>query len=576
MRSSMLIIILAMTLSACVPSGKVRMVDDTRKDFKLSQQQGVVVARVINASAYPQTFNYLTVSPKNVYDKKENKFERITAIKKLAGKTTVFASPLPAGEYSLSDLYSYHFFQTYYYQLFANAGLKFGTFKIEPGKITNLGTLIYYQKPDGDKYLPLVVRKNEFNDALEYLEGEKPELLKQVDPSGMLSWDEDDYDTERHNLYLNVVQNPVTFDIAYPQEDGSWYFPCKLGILLQRTARGEWNIDALETDYDLMLFNQNSKGDKVIVDERGDIYFKDRKAKSWSGIPHPDTDDEIGYAQLGNSGDIYLISFSDTKLKVYSGKVSATPEWNIILSYTPSQGWKSSGEIESATSGKGKKTRQVHRKSTIKSFSAVMAQGKTLVAVDKNLYELNLSPGRGTATRMPVDFDLTAMERSAYNQLSISRSSMWDGSTIRQYSLDNGATWHTFEDTYDRCPESKKKKTNYCDDKKPYRLSRRDHITTPVFFADGKGYSIMEETYSEGSFFTRIEWKKRYEFVVSHDRGITWVKSPGSELPKYCGSLRKGPDDKTLLLSCENATGQFYKADRDTLNWEIDYQPALF
>lgn len=562
-------------LTGCATS-KVHVIPTVGDDFQLSARQGAVTAQVINATPYPKTFNYITLAPKDVFEAKENKFERLQAVEELDGKTTAFAAPVPAGEYSLSDIFSLHYFGNYYYRKRQDADPSFGTFKVEAGKVTDLGALIYYYKPDGDRYIPILTRRDGMEDAFELLQNKAAPLARQLKSKDRLTWDEDDYGGDRQALYLNIVQNPIMYNSAYPQRNGGWIFATSLGVLLKRSPDGDWAIDALETDYGLKLYQRRDDGAVVVVDEKNNIYFRRAKEKAWRLMPAPRGQEKLSYLQLGDKNELYALQATERQLNLYQGKLSPSTGWSRTLTYTPEYGWLSPDELkrreEEQAATEKPKSKQERKPKTIDSHQIIYHNGETLAAVDGILYRLDLANAQ--AKVVPLKIKVNELRQNAYNQLlASSNPSLWDGNIKTYYSLNSGKNWHTYSNRFDACPDEERGKGDKCAvSKRQRKYWRRKHATDPVFFEDGTAYSIMSKVdagFGEPSTTT-------YYMVVSKDAGETWQELKEANLPKYCGQLFKGENDNTLLLSCRYSNGYFYRASKDNVKWELEHQPALF
>ena len=147
--------IILFILGGC--SSGVNMLPTLSEKNMPKENQGVVVVRVINASAYPLPFNQVTITPKNLNESKKIKPSRLRALPVATTGSTIFSSPVTSGSYSLDSIRSFHIQGEFWYSRWAPADAKFGTFDVEAGKVTDLGTIIYYPKPEQDKYLNTIL-----------------------------------------------------------------------------------------------------------------------------------------------------------------------------------------------------------------------------------------------------------------------------------------------------------------------------------------------------------------------------------------------------------------------------------
>jgi len=568
---------------ACANS-KINVVPAYSAQQLWNAEQGLVVARVINASPYPLPYNYLTLAPKDVFEAKENKFQRIANLKTIGDKASLFASGLAPGSYSLSDLYSYRNYGNYYYQNFGSVEASFGTFVVEAGKVTDLGTLIYYRKPDGDVYYDVVNRKADAGLTLDLVKQSLPSVVAKVDFNSPLSWSEDENSDDRQDQYLNMAQNPINYNQAYPLADGGWKFTAPLGMLISRDAGGEWGLEAVETDYELEFYSRNQSGDQLVSSADKILYLKLAGSDSWQSFPAPEVDvrfnkDNKEFAlaalQLLDDGSFVALYHSDYFL-LLRHKPQGENKWSSRTVYSPGLQWMSvdhylQKQDEIATALAQKKTnKRVKRKKKIASFSIRSHRGDFYIAADKSLYRLSTKDFQAEAINK--DFSVEGLDQSGLDQITIHRSSIWDGSVTTEYSLDDGNSWNSYNKSLDRCPASPAPESNSkCSDGKRRFQSYR-HASLPVFYQDGTAYSI----------FTKVAinfWNSRRTstklMVRSVDGGKTWLEVKDVELPKHCHRMIKGVGNE-ILLSCSSTTGQFYHTDKDKIEWQLDYEPSSF
>jgi hypothetical protein len=573
--------VLVILLSGCVNS-KMNIVQPYSPEKPMADNHGVVIARVLNASPYPYDFNYITLTPKDVYEAKENKFQRMLAFTKIGSKSSFFTSQIAAGEYSFANVYSYYNFGNYYYQFFGSVKPSFGTFKVEPGKVTDLGTIIYYRKPDGDVYYNVVTRKDDQGLSLELLDQHAPTLAKKLAGQTVLQWDEDEHLDDRSDQYLNLAQNPVVYNNAYPQTDGSWVFTSPLGIMLTRDEYGEWGLDGIETDYDLIYYSQNSHGDQLVSATDNSLYIKSGSNEQWSSITPPNFNDifngsaknlhlaEVHMQDNQNMVAIYRNEYTAVLMTKHNG---ATDEWTTSLIYSKNYGWLpfddyQQKEVERIALAQ-KKPSKKYKPRKHGGIIVKVHQGTIFSAIDKKLYKLNVAEQK--ATLVSNDFKVERLDQNGLNQMMISRVSLWDGSTVTEFSLDKGKSWKTYTHLVDRCPDNKAEtKQPLCRDGKR-KFTNYNHVTQPVFFSDGTAYSIFSKT--RVNFWTSTR-STTYSMVKSSDSGQSWILLP-IDLPKHCTNLLKA-SEVDLLLNCQNTTGQFYRTSKEEIDWQVDHEPTVF
>jgi hypothetical protein len=321
-----------LTLTGC--ASDVVMLSSLTPKSQLKNQEGIVVAQVINASSYPLPFNQLTISPDNVNESKKIKPLRLMSNEQRIEGATIFAAPVQSGNYALDSIRSFHVRGDYWYSKFVPADAKFGTFNVVPGKVTDLGTLIYYPKPDGEQYKDTLIRIPEFNlERGKALQKYYPYF--KFDKEDVLTWDADELEEERNAQYLSIAQNPISFSDRFKGTDGSVYLLGKLGVLLKYSASNEFELDAIDSNLELVAFAQSEDFDLVVADSGGKVFYKPNGGE-WQALNF-EPDLSIHELSFDNNDAINIVAAKGNHLHVYKHEIKTGSDnyqlansWNYI------------------------------------------------------------------------------------------------------------------------------------------------------------------------------------------------------------------------------------------------------
>ncbi|MFK8017329.1 MAG: hypothetical protein AB8G17_18035, partial [Gammaproteobacteria bacterium] len=266
---ALLMLFLMSALAGCLSEVNVR--PTLTEETVVKPEQGVLVARFVNAGNYPLPFNQMTIAPQNLNQSDVIKPERLVSVTKQVDGNTVFAATVDAGSYALDSIRSFQLFGEYTYSRFINADATFGTFQVRPGQTTDLGTMVYYPKPAGDKFEDILVRVPDTATGAT-IDAYAP--FRQYNRDTLLTWDADGFEDDRQRLYASIVQNPVNFETAYETPNGSILFLAPLGVILERDVSGNWSADAVDTNLQMFAAAQNDAGDRAVAGADGKVFFR--------------------------------------------------------------------------------------------------------------------------------------------------------------------------------------------------------------------------------------------------------------------------------------------------------------
>ena len=559
------------------------------QDTMLDSGQGLVIARIVNASSWPFEFNRLYISPKSVNDSEVTENLRLMPFQGLNGSSSIFASPIEAGSYTLSSItsfieyghqYWYAGYQ-YWYARSASADPRFGTFEVMPGKVTDLGTIIYYEKFLGEKYISIPVRSPNTANG-EVLHTYFPWF--DYDADSILSWNEDGYEQERSALYASVVQNPTAHNRHYLAGDGTLYHIGKLGVVIVRTKDGNWEMLALDTDIDLTAIAQDENGNIFVGGEEGIVFYKHAESDQWQDVSI-ENDYVIEEIIFNDQGDVDIFCREKRQASVFRANVAAEKiSWSQHMVYNSIDGWMTSEEYEQQKAEFNAKLESLSyqeriqlkkKRGTQKIIDNIYTQeyrGKDYIKVtlrDNDLIYSNYI--KRLFVYDPNDWQITPVEDldgvdatflSGKRLIGIKEPSLWSLNKRLKYMLydDSTSSWVSLNN-YIKCDSDLVEKRNNCftpDGKKSYRKKKLDFFSMPIFYSDQQAIVV-------GSVLTQEE--DSINLYESVDAGATWSLSE-KELPnKYCSQLIPEFRDR-LVLTCFGSTGDVYESLNYGKTWE--------
>ncbi|MCO7224143.1 hypothetical protein [Pleionea sp. CnH1-48] len=554
------------------------MLPTLTKKTKLKPNQGIVVARVLNASASELPFNLMTITPEDLNASKKQKPSRLIALAPQINSSTVFAAPADEGNYALSNIHSFYAYGNYWYRRYVHTDAKFGTFKVTPGKVTDLGTIIYYPKPQGDKYIKTLLRLPD-PQLGEVLKSYFP--FYRFDSKDVLSWSGDEREDERYSLYSSIAQNPVTFKFNYRAPDGAIYFLAPLGVIVRRSNFGEWELDAVETNRELKTIAENSRGDLIVGGGEGKLFWKPR-GENWQDISL-ESDTQIVKLVFHNNSTIDMITTKGEKLLIYRSSIEAgPPSWEEVNRYTVKNQWKSQhseNNEEENNDSPFTKRKKTSAKTTYKKrithadlFSIgnqhfisinTLQQNTSAIFSNGDAEVYSYDPESWEAQEPEADPEVSFVVNAGAIKMGVEAPSFWSWSYRDKYFryIKSDNSWDKINTYVYMC--NGKIQTNKTCNNKVAKKESFSFVSTPIFKSSLEGFTIA--SFSDYDFWSK---ERTYETKIlkTIDGGKTWVDT-GNTLPNaLCRTLIPEINDR-LLLSCDGATGDFYESTDEGVNW---------
>ncbi len=561
----------------------------------LDQNHGIVVAKIINASL-SKPFNELIITPENINESKDAKFQLLNSIRPLSDGSTVFASATPGGAYTLGAIGFRHVQDDLIYYQTIPVGKASGTFEVKPGEVTDLGSLVFYQKHLGDENIGMLIR----------VPDEPSNVLSTYFPSyktpdtHIYRWNKDEFDGEREKLYLTASQHPTIFDGRYKSPDGSIYFLAKLGVILKRDSSGRWSQDTVNTNSGLTAISQNNKGDIAVGGLDGRFFYKMAKG-SWVDLSMP-SEFQIDYINFTGENSLDVIANSSDTIRILRGnKVNGSIEWDELNRYTSDHGWSHSRsgarqDASTASSPAGSN----RWKDSIKKVNVSKVGDNRYISIDF------VSHGD---TRFFAPTNTEAFELTDQDWVTLPDQELPDitsvfihdgvklgrkgkhaiifnyGANLYRYDSDSDL-WKILKSRVTPCVDGKWPDEDGCEG--PGEEASQNLIDQTVTnikqLSSPFGFNSLPLFKNEKEAIASVDFRelgtygaplKESRLLFTKDGGMSWYVTDASLPKEYCKDLISEVTDR-LLVGCNGTTGEFYESFDEGMSWTLVHENSGF
>ena len=582
---ALLLIGITVLLSGC--ASNINIAKQISKQKNVSEQEGILTARVINTTSYQLPLNRLYIAPKEVNTSKEVKPILAYAENRPIGDSTLFAVSLPPGEYSISVVSSFVMNGNFYYQRGAAIDPEFGVFVVEAGKVTDLGTMVYYPKPMDDKYKDILVRIPETAGG-ELLTRYFPQYSDKAENA--LTWEADDRDEERFLNYAAIAQNPVDFAKIVEAPNGGVYILSKLGVILKYTPDESFETYAVDSDLVLKSFDANSSGDLLVGGHEGALFFMPANNEGeWQQIemPQKSTIHHLSFYQENQFDVVFSV---DKTVTVARYNVEDFALVDTLNEYTYTQKWSNMDASLQNEIDKDKGKKKAPKPKEIKNVF-VSDDEKNEISIS------SLPPNRwsyfGTGQRESFAYspDTWEMRKSDDDdesmdivinagavKLGIKMPGFWSWTGRPEYFSrgNESQAWRKVNSHILYCKnDTEVTISGNCKEGEKFVKAKRKTFSfrsKPWFYNVDEGLAIT--TFSDVSFWSG-QRSTETKIVKTKDGGNTWFESDISLPKEYCSGLITEVKDR-ILLSCEGSTSDFYESSDFGETWQHVRQQQAF
>lgn len=276
---------------------------------------------------------------------------------------SLFVIALPEGDYILDKLENFENTQigtnlTSKAWSSAKLGRGIGKFRIQAGKVTNLGMMAFVRRNLGDdrQYLvDFLPAKPEFDRTLDLLDPNVAAVAK----GGTLNWTTET-ETEQAPLKRGMAYGR-SFYLNAPDhaKDGSVYFGEAFGQIARRDPSGKWTWLQTRGASPILSVSVFDDGSILAGSEQGFLFFKRAKEEKWRTIPFPRKDvfvrfvgalPGIGFVAVAHDkGNVFVMSTPDLEAPTWSELSRMPLEVNTPPMYSPFKTWINGSRMTIAT-----------------------------------------------------------------------------------------------------------------------------------------------------------------------------------------------------------------------------------
>lgn len=581
--TSLFLSLVLLVIQGCGSASKINSVFPLSKTTVLSKNEGIVVARFINASGMQLPFNKLTLTPKNINESKNIKWQVLRSKQTLLNETAIFSSAIRSGDYSLEGFGSYYHNDGSYYVQSVTAGIILGTFTVKANQVTDLGTIIFYAKPQEDKFYPIFMRLPE-PELAEVIEKYFP--FFQYDKNNILTWDVTDLEDENRSDYLSIVQNPTSFEKIFRSHDNSIYFLGKLGAIVRRSNIGDWELDVLDTNLNLNAIAENKLGDLMVGGSEGRLFLK-RNGSQWQDISMSADHQILDISFFQNNILTIIAKTQEAELVVLRASIDGKePSWSQINKYHTITGWENIDFPSPAkTVLKNRKTRRIYSASisTIgdKNYVWIATQSLKVSSFSNEIEYSSYSFDSRTwkVSKVKYDLDIRTTINSGPITLGIEVIDFWSKGRDESYHkyLENSDSWERIRNRITRCRNGQLIHEHGCETAKSTPIQRKEQrqqsekiyfnfISKPWF-----------KNYNDAIAIAKINFYKKPKTIIiaTKDGGNTWYDT-GNKIPNPNCTEIVTDISGYLLVSCNGISGDFYESKDDGATWKNVRQQENF
>jgi hypothetical protein len=324
-----------------------------KKDDVLPEGQGMVVLHVSNAFVSTDNWHWIEIwseSEKRVYflHREEAKESRINEYP----ATAHFSGALPPGTYRIDAFKLQQSFGTYIKTLTAPVGDKLGKFKVEPGRLTDLGTVIYYPEYwdlDAGSYRLFLVEGTDNTRAVKEMNPVAYNTLRSHPPLG---WTESSQSIAP-NVTSQIKDNLPHFNQLVETKSGEIYAGGMLGKIFKRKKSGEWVT--LDTGTSGEIFRIEEASNTLYATSERMVLTSLDGGLTWKPVALPAQTGRLEFFHIAADGTQYLYILTDSKVlnsfNLYSRKTDID-QWALVARNTYDTGsidkiWPSMYQISS-------------------------------------------------------------------------------------------------------------------------------------------------------------------------------------------------------------------------------------
>ncbi|HTO52562.1 MAG TPA: hypothetical protein VMR50_04175 [Myxococcota bacterium] len=300
-------------------------------DSRFAANDGLVVLRVVSNLEYPGWYR-LTLKA----DGSTDSFQ-LNPVPYAVQGSYVFAALLPQGLYTPDQLLGGRNEGSYVYQVTAPLTTQLGTFRVEPGRVTNLGTLVYQPGTKLDK------QGSQFWVALdptpaparELLRAHYANLAEAVSGKPELGWASQRAVAERPAILSAARASARALNGAVVTPGNTVYAGGRLGQVFVGPELGSrWLRLDTGSVHELLCVLPLGDGRILAGGEEGLLVYSQDGGKAWRPVALAHPNEMVSYLAAAPDRTLYLVAESETDTVIYTSSDPAAG-WHELKRFGP-------------------------------------------------------------------------------------------------------------------------------------------------------------------------------------------------------------------------------------------------
>lgn len=508
----------------------------------LNSQKGYIIATLIDAGGNPLGLNQITFTGVDEQNEKFDNPQRIESLEQHKMMTLFFGEVSP-GQFTLSNLRAFWFINNseffHSYSKFVSANLDLNSFKVEPGKVTDLGTLVYFTYKDGAQWKEGIIPFGASNKRI------YDHYIPNYDSLGtpLTPWNDNTLSEHEFNsLRTFVKKKQWRFKSFFNSQDEDLLVGLNLGMIARRSKNNKWELIELDTNFPITALALGKNGSIAAGANHGEIFIK-HQSRDWQKAFLPVTYIEPVQLSFISDQTLEAIVTNETQISIYRLNLSSTKmQWRKAYSFTPYSSW---------LDAKGKKLK-VEGESFERGWNIQHAEVNTLT---NKLYIQPISRRSRVLTKFYFEFDIsqidqglvTARELPSYSEPPRKAGTRlfvkkWSGFTKARedYHFDPATTdIVNISDSYDNCPSD-----SDCSGETSQRKRFIEYVfnSNPIFINDKQALLIVSPENNKNSLVT----------IITSDGGKSWRRLRTPPPGRKCMQINTSGSQRVSVI-CDDS-----------------------
>lgn len=337
-----LLIFVLLALTACGPTAIETRPDDPAN---LPERYGLVAFKVISNTdrLAPSLQNWTGAFAVDLQDVEKRYF--LAAGGTGLNSSRVFVGAMPPGDYGIFMLQSY--LRTGDGSVWLNARVPrgLGNFRVEEGRLTSLGTLVFQplgQIGEGrDRSQLYVIARFDDDEPLEDFVAEAfPEAWAGIRTDLILGWESDQLDLERDDLADRLRRFARGIEPhRLPNEQAILTAP--MGQIRLREGQGSWR--RIDTGQNRHIGTVIEYGDGFLAGgERGLVMRAPSLDGPWQALPGPSTQENVYWLHADSVGGVVALAQRGRQVRLYAVS-SDFSSWRSVVEFENRPGYLYAG-----------------------------------------------------------------------------------------------------------------------------------------------------------------------------------------------------------------------------------------